>query len=487
MRYLLVPLLLTLATCGPTSGTSDGGVSPEADASVTVDAPTTIFYDATKLPDASSAYADAAVYPDGGCGDDWVCTDPVDDGCDLGGADVCGDGADNNCNGEVDEGCACTPGNVQPCFLGPPGNRGVGACTDGAQTCHGSGEFTYWGDCSGGIWPGTEVCDSLDNSCDGCVDDHPDCCDAELACPNSADLPEGAPFNDYIIDGTAYWSGSYDTWTWTVVGGPCDQLLDATSSSVSYTLTGANTPTLTFHPTLSGDYTVTMTVVVGGVVYTCTFIVHIAGPGLRVELCWDTTGDADIDLHLHKPDSTTPWFFTTIGGDTINDDDCFYMNCTASDYCSLYPILCTLGDPADWGYADSAVTECSGGPEGDIWTMYGACANPRLDMDNIWDVGRAENINVDVPANGKAYRVMVHYYQGSAYTHPMVNIYCGGRLETTYGAAPDFAEGFDSGGADGAGPMWRVADITPTVAGGVTTGCSINALGLVVTDDDSTF
>src|SRR5437867_11268083 len=56
------------------------------------------------------------------------CVDPIPDLC--GSAEICDDGLDNDCNGAVDDGCSCTPGQVQPCFLGPPGRRNVGACTD---------------------------------------------------------------------------------------------------------------------------------------------------------------------------------------------------------------------------------------------------------------------------------------------------------------------------------------------------------------------
>src|SRR5262245_6991251 len=40
-------------------------------------------------------------------------------GCAM--TEQCNDGLDNDCNGKVDEGCPCSPGQVQQCFLGPPG------------------------------------------------------------------------------------------------------------------------------------------------------------------------------------------------------------------------------------------------------------------------------------------------------------------------------------------------------------------------------
>ena len=86
-----------------------------------------------------------------------------------------------------------------------------------------------------------------------------------------------------------------------------------------------------------------------------------------------------------------------------------------------------------------------------------------------------ENINVDVPNEGDAFRVMVNYYSGSSATYPLVNIYCGGEIAATFGAAPDQVAGFMSSETGEMGLMWRVADVVTRVAGGVTT-CDITAL-----------
>ena len=117
---------------------------------------------------------------DSRCASAAVCTDivfqdgfeepciPVGSGCGV--AEICGNGLDDDCNGAVDDGCACQPGSVQSCFNGFPGRRNVGVCNDGSQTCIG-GEFGSWSSCVGGVTPSAEICDGNDNDCDGCIDD----------------------------------------------------------------------------------------------------------------------------------------------------------------------------------------------------------------------------------------------------------------------------------------------------------------------------
>jgi hypothetical protein len=450
---IAILLVALVGACGPKAQGSDDTAGDDGggdDDTGVIDAPRGAI-DATPLIDGTIAYPDAEPYDDGGLCNTWQCTTPVDDGCNPPGTEVCNNGTDDNCNGVVDEGCTCQAGSVQSCFQGPPGRRGVGSCVDGMQTCEGSGEFTHWGPCNGGITPSDESCDTQDNNCNGCVDDNPECCVVDLTCPGPGDMVDGTPYTPYTIDGTQFFGGPVSSWAWTITGGPCDQLFVSQGYTPTFTQSGQTTPTFTFTPKLSGDYTITVTMTLSdGSTKVCTFIVHIGGPGVRVELCWDTTGSADIDLHLHRPATTSNWFTTP--------DDCYYGNCAGA------------ATAVNWGYPNSPQAQCAPG------APAAGCHNPRLDIDNISTIGKPENINVDNPPNGATFRVMVHYYGGSVVTHPIVNVYCGGHLKATYGQSPDLLTGFNSGPHSNTGLLWRVVDVAPAVTNGDTTDCTLTPL-----------
>lgn len=392
-----------------------------------------------------------------------LCPNPIPTGClsevDEGLAALC-NGLDDDCDGSVDEGCPCTPGAVQPCFLGPPSRRHQGACQDGTQSCvRGSGEFgAAWSHCVGGIAPSAETCDGTDNDCNGCTDEIQDCVPVGK-CPGANDprVPVGKPFVDYLLRGGDFYPQTARSWSWRIEGGPCDGIQP--SGQTSFTLTGATSQNATFVPKLSGDYTVTMTVVTSsGETFSCTWIVHIRGPGLRIEMCYPESMSQDLDLYLKQPGRKTPWY-TQDTPFSPSDDQCDWHNCEATLRSST--TTSGIGDRANWNYANSSLDECSGGPQGSQWAALGYCANPRLDIDNNLQEGSGlpENINVDMPREGDTFRIMVQNFSRTI-AHPIVNVYCGGRRTATYGASPDQLTNFDGTSSSGVGAMWRVADVT---------------------------
>lgn len=84
--------------------------------------------------------------------------DPQDETC---------NGIDDDCDGEIDTGCECIDGETQACYSGNPVRVGVGTCAEGTQTCANG----QWGACEDEVTPAAEICDGLDNDCDGANDE----------------------------------------------------------------------------------------------------------------------------------------------------------------------------------------------------------------------------------------------------------------------------------------------------------------------------
>ncbi|TNE46694.1 MAG: hypothetical protein EP343_22530 [Deltaproteobacteria bacterium] len=68
----------------------------------------------------------------------------------------------------------CEPGQQEPCYEGPEGTKDVGRCKGGVRSCLENGR---WSACLGQQIPLVEICDRVDNDCNGKVDDADSSCD----------------------------------------------------------------------------------------------------------------------------------------------------------------------------------------------------------------------------------------------------------------------------------------------------------------------
>ena len=89
--------------------------------------------------------------------------------------EIC-NGLDDDCDGIADEGmpeeCACDPNvNTLPenCYTGPVNTENEGLCIGGTAEC--DADTNLWEECTGEILPTDELCDGLDNDCDGTIDE----------------------------------------------------------------------------------------------------------------------------------------------------------------------------------------------------------------------------------------------------------------------------------------------------------------------------
>lgn len=410
--------------------------------------------------------SDGSVNSDGGGFFTDGSVNPCVPGC--GPEELCGmgdgNGLDDNCNGQVDEICSCTSGTTRPCFQGSPDRRGIGACTDGIQSCS---EIGTWSGCLGGVSPTAETCDGTDNDCNGITDDGLNDCSTAVQCPGNE---RTRPLSTHVLVGDRVYSGNASAWNWrlecppTVEPSLCPQLSSST----------AENPEVYF--TQSGAYRVNVSVTLeDGNTSSCAWSVIVAGDGLRVELNWDTLlNDTDGDLHLHQ--------FTNQNTETDywTADDCHYGNCKPSGR-------------IDWGLPNTALENCQNAPQGAgaAWVRAGSCRNPRLDVDvNAGGSGcdanasptdpdfcGPENINVDNPVVGKPYRIMVDNYsnQSGVGMKPEVNIYCGGALRATLGSTTGSLLLRNR-------EKWNVADVV-FVEGQCGAECVIYPLGESVTNE----
>ncbi|MEI8256274.1 MAG: M23 family metallopeptidase, partial [Deltaproteobacteria bacterium] len=95
---------------------------------------------------------------------------------------------DDDCDGQIDDGVS------RGCYAGPPGTDGRGICVRGTQPCSAG----TWGACGGEVLPREEICNGLDDNCDGNVDEGVCSIDAGSVTDAAAD---GMSARDANVDG----------------------------------------------------------------------------------------------------------------------------------------------------------------------------------------------------------------------------------------------------------------------------------------------
>jgi hypothetical protein len=372
-------------------------------------------------------------------------------------------GLDDNCNGAVDEGCSCNPGQVHWCFRGDPAYHHAPGCYDGTETCN---ELGLWGECIGGVGATPP---------DNCYMNDTSVCHAITT----------APFASiHLKTGTGSFSAN--------------AIPGSETYSVECPAGVSQCPAVTspddFEPLQSGEYEIVYSKSVAGDPnpISCTFPLFVGAPGLRVELSWEhTTADmgVDLDLHMHQPVDTGPW-----GTNLSVGQDCGFVNCTIGTFAPdagapfgtphWFPDTNTTPQPVNWDNAASvADNTCYNDPrqQGILWQQLGmGCHNPRLDVDNrqcdysITDPTNdnfctPENINVDYPPTNQWIRIGVHYYYNHGLTydvHPEIKVFCDGALSGDLGPTGYYlptspvtfaaADGANNGNGN---RFWIVADV----------------------------
>ena len=296
------------------------------------------------------------------------------------GTETCDGMDDEDCDGTVDEGCGCTTGATRPCGVS------TGLCIAGTQTCNSMGS---WEPCTGAVGPVPEVCNMLDDDCDGASDEGGICPTAPPTAMCPADIVADVLDTVSLSGGGSDPDGGTVTYMWTVMSAPPG------STSTPSMPTSAST---NFFLDASGTYVLELCVTDDeGEMTCCTVNITSNPPGdIHVEVSWDTAY-GDLDAHLLNVTRSHPtgWWTT---------DDCHWAN-----------------RAPDWG-------------------PVGLDGNPTLDIDDTDGYG-PENITIDRNPVSGTYTVGLHYYcshsigsgsaPGDGPTNATVRLYCDGMLVDT--------------------------------------------------------
>ncbi|HET7538253.1 MAG TPA: hypothetical protein VFK05_00225 [Polyangiaceae bacterium] len=281
------------------------------------------------------------------------------------------------------------------------------------------------------------------------------------------------------LDGADFVIGDVKSYHWSLQLEDCDAVVQ----NAQILLQGVDQQVLTFQPSRPAFYHFTLEVTgLAGDRSTCKLEVPVPGVGMRVELCWDTSTTSDLDLYLHTPYDTEPWFargsHSVIEG--IDSTTCNSPNAAA--------MLRFGKSRVDWGYSDSALSACNT-PAFRNFSGIGRCPNPRSADDNNQQeaTGTTERLQLDNPHDGQHFRVMVQNFKNLP-AQPRVFVYCGGERAAAF-STPSSPSNFVAPNAGIFGVMWRAADITTSVDASGKVACSAVPVTdrAAVTIDDASF
>jgi hypothetical protein len=308
----------------------------------------------------------------------------------------------------------------------------------------------------------------------------------ELSCPLDADdpwLPEVAPGEQVELDGSLLAAGPVQSYRWSVIDEDCDAITPAPT----YTLSAANQPVAKFTPGRPTGYHLRLEASGAfGQKASCDFVVPVTGQGVRIELCWATSTSTDLDLFVHTPRNRDPFMMRPFT-DTYaqyTDSTCNVLNCGAA--------LREGKARVDFGYLDSPLERCAGGPSPDDFRALGRCPNPRSGVDDNQQLasGTTEVVQIDQPREGDTFRVLVHNFDNEP-ASPHLFVYCDGQRVAALDP-PATPRDFVTPSPGDFGVMWRPADVVAHASGG-SISCTVAPLmnasgtGPDVTIDDPSY
>ena len=277
----------------------------------------------------------------------------------------------------------CVVGDVQDCSTGLKG-----VCEAGKSTCVESGELVVsWSPCVGVTASSAEVCDGLDNDCDG-ISDEGGLCSTPPAVTCPPDRTVNANSTVALLTTATDAEGDTFTCEWDVASRP--------ATSAGNFSAPTNCRQTNYFADVVGAHNVRFTATdSNGQKSTCATTITVLPVGdLWIELTWDKPND--MDLHLQHPNagnSHSPLAWSPVNGPT----DCFFAEKNPS------------------------------------WDAAGTADDPSLDRDDEVMTG-PENIRINSPVVGQKYTIGVHNYAYNAApsaVNATVKVYCAGSLVAT--------------------------------------------------------